>query len=239
MSLLEIKNLDAGYEDLNVLKDVNLKLEKGKMSVLMGPNGAGKSTLLKSIFNITTITSGDIFFNNKKITKLPAHKLMDLGIAFVPQGKVNFGILSVRDNLILGIHKTKDKTIIEKKLKEIYKQFPILKEKEKEYAFTLSGGQQQMLAIGRALMSSPKLLLMDEPSLGLAPKLVKEMFESIKNIRDNFDTAILVVEHNLKSMMNVADDGYILVQGEMIAHDSCKNLKNSEVMKKVFVGELE
>jgi branched-chain amino acid transport system ATP-binding protein len=237
--LLEIKNLNAGYEDLQVLKNVNLELEKGKMSVLMGPNGAGKSTILKSIFNITNITSGDIFFEGKKITKFPAHKLMSKGIAFVPQGKVNFDILSVRDNLLMGIHQEKDKTLVKRRLDEVYTQFPVLKEKEEEYAFALSGGQQQMLAIGRALMSSPKLLLMDEPSLGLAPKLVKEMFGFIKDIRDNFDTTILVVEHNLKSMMNVADDGYVLVQGEIIAHDSCDNLKNSNVMKEVFVGEFE
>ena len=145
----------------------------------------------------------------------------------------------MKDNLLMGAQHIKDKDYIKNKLEEIYKQFPVLEEKEKEYAFSLSGGQQQMLAIGRALMSSPKLLLMDEPSLGLAPKLVKEMFESIKNIRDNFDTTILVVEHNLKSMMDVADDGYILVQGEVAAHDSCKNLKNSDVMKKVFVGEFD
>ncbi|HAT03572.1 MAG TPA: ABC transporter ATP-binding protein [Candidatus Magasanikbacteria bacterium] len=239
MPLLEIKNLHAGYGELKVLTDINFELEKGKMSVLMGPNGAGKSTLLKSIFNITKITSGNIYFEHENITKLPAYKLIGKGISYVPQGKINFGILSVRDNLLMGIHRIKDANTVEKKLEEIYTQFPILKEKQKEYAFSLSGGQQQMLAIGRALMSSPKLLLMDEPSLGLSPKLVKEMFQHIKNIRDNFGTTILVVEHNLKSIMDIADEGYILVQGGVIAHDLCCNLKKSDAMKKVFVGEFD
>lgn len=237
--MLKIKKINAGYGELQILKEVDLKLQAGTISILMGPNGAGKSTLLKSIFNITDIFSGKIEFENKNITKLKAHKLLDLGIAFVPQGKVNFSIMSVKDNLLMGVHKLKDKVEIQERLDSVYEQFPVLKEKENQLAFGLSGGQQQMLAIGRALMSKPKLLLMDEPSLGLAPKLVKEMFAKIKEIRENLNTTILIVEHNLKSAMEIADYGYILVQGEMVAHDKCSVLKNSNIMKKVFVGEFD
>ncbi len=237
--LLTIKKLNAGYGEIQILKNVDMTLEEGQMAVLMGPNGAGKSTLLKSIFSLTSLQSGTLTFQGEDITGIPPYKLLKKGVAFVSQGKVNFGMLSVHDNLLMGAHHIKDKKHVEKKLEEVYTQFPALKEKRKQLAFGLSGGQQQMLAIGRALMSSPKLLLMDEPSLGLAPKLVKEVFEKIKEIRDNFDTTILIVEHNLKSLMDVADDGYVLVQGEIIAHEPCRTLKNSEIMQKVFVGAFE
>lgn len=237
--MLKISNLNAGYKDLQVLRDVSLELPIGSISVLMGPNGAGKSTLIKSIYNLTKIISGHIELAGVDITRLSAYKLLHEGIAYVPQGKVNFGVLNVRDNLLLGAHHIKDKNYLNKKLMEIFEQFPVLKTKQKQYAFCLSGGEQQMLAIGRALMSSPKLLLMDEPSLGLAPKLVKELSKKIVEIRDHFDTTILVVEHNLKSIMDVADYGYILVQGEIITHNKCSILKNSEIMEKVFVGKLD
>lgn len=239
MSILQIKNLSAGYKDLQVLKNVSLNLQEGTLAVLMGPNGAGKSTLLRSIFGLTDLSSGDVFFENKKITKIPASDLLSKGVAFVSQGRVNFSTLNVRDNLLLGAHHLKNTVEVEKRLQEVYSQFPILNEKQREYAFALSGGQQQMLAIGRALMSRPKLLLMDEPSLGLAPKLVKEVFQKIVEIRDHFQTTILIVEHNLKSLLDIADYGYVLVQGEIVAEDSCKALKQSEIIKKVFVGALE
>ncbi len=238
-SILKIKNLNAGYKDVQILKNIDLELEPSTISVLMGPNGAGKSTLLKSIFNITDISSGSLSLEDKDITKLPSHKLLELGVAFVSQGKVNFGNLSVKDNLILGAHLEKDKNKIETKIKSIFAQFPILEKKQTEYAFALSGGEQQMLAIGRALMSNPKLLLMDEPSLGLSPKLVKEIFEHIRKIKEEFGVTILIVEHNLKSLMEIADYGFVLVQGEIVAHDKCEILKNSEIMKKVFVGEFD
>ncbi len=237
--MLKITNLHSGYNDLKIIKGVSLELRPGTISFLMGPNGAGKSTLLKSIFNIPNITKGEIIFEDEKIKNLPPHALLDLRIAFVPQGKVNFATLSVEENLIMGIPNVKDTKIINSRMKEIYKQFPVLEEKKSDYAFALSGGEQQMLAIGRALMSKPKLLLMDEPSLGLAPKLVKEMFAHIKNIKENFNTTILIVEHNIKSLFEIADYGYILVQGKIIAEDKCSNLKNSDIMQKVFAGEFE
>lgn len=237
--ILTIEKLNAGYGELHILKDVSLALQTGTVSVLMGPNGAGKSTLLKSLYNITDIRSGNVFLEGEDITGLPAHRLLERGVAFVSQGRVNFGTMSIQDNLLLGAHHIKDNTLVESRLKEVYTQFPILKERQKEYAFSLSGGQQQMLTIARALMSHPKLLLMDEPTLGLSPKIVKEVFEAIIAIRDAFETTILVVEHNLKSLLDVADHGYILVQGEIVAQGSCATLKKSDLMKKVFVGALD
>ncbi|MDO8626489.1 MAG: ABC transporter ATP-binding protein [Candidatus Magasanikbacteria bacterium] len=237
--MLKITNLNAGYADLPVLKEVNLELQPATMSVLMGPNGAGKSTLLKSVFNLTNITSGQIYFEGVEITGWPAHKLLSLGIAYVAQGKINFSSMTVRENLMLGAHFIKNKMECQERLVKIYEQFPMLLEKEGALAFTLSGGQQQMLAIGRALMSAPRLLLLDEPSLGLAPKLVKEVFAKVRAIKDIFGATVLIVEHNLKSLMEVADYGYILVQGQIVAHDKCSILKNLPIMKDVFVGKLD
>lgn len=240
MTILEIKNLSAGYGDLTVLKAVNLALEKGTISVLMGPNGAGKSTVFKSIYGGTIIKDGEVFFEDKKIDTSSPHELLKMGIALVPQGRVNFGALTVRENLLMGARLIRgDKNIFENRLNQVYVQFPALKTKENEYAFSLSGGQQQMLAIARALMSSPKLLLLDEPSLGLSPKLVKEIFLHIKNIRDTLGITVLIVEHNLKSLLSIADFGYVLVQGEIILHDKCSVLKDAKVMKEIFVGKFD
>ncbi len=177
--MLRIEHLNAGYAELQVLKDICLELQPETISVLMGPNGAGKSTLLKSVFNLTNIDSGKIIFNSRDISGQPAHSLLNMGIAYVGQNKINFSTLTVRDNLILGAPAGSSKKYRADKITEVYKHFPVLQEKDKALAFSLSGGQQQLLAMGRALISSPKLLLLDEPTLGLSPKLVKETFERI------------------------------------------------------------
>lgn len=229
--MLKVSHLNAGYEDLKVLKDVNLELEKGKIGVLMGPNGAGKSTLLKSIFNLVKMDSGDITFDSVTLAGLPTHILLARGIAYVPQGKINFGTLTVEENLAVA-NKNGD-------FAKVFQQFPVLQERRKELAFRLSGGQQQMLALGRAMVTAPKLLLLDEPSLGLSPKLVKEVFAQIRRINQQFRTTILIVEHNLKSALDIADFGYVMVQGQVVAADTAKNLKTSPVLQKVFVGEFE
>ncbi|MFC1598767.1 ABC transporter ATP-binding protein [Patescibacteria group bacterium] len=236
MNILEIKNLKAGYEDIPVLKEVDLELEQDKIAILMGPNGAGKTTLLKSIFNQTNITGGQIFFEGKEITKMPTHGLLEMGIAYVPQGRINFSDLTVEENLLMGAYHLEDKDVIKKNVEKIYEEFPDLKTKKKELAFSLSGGQQQMLAIGRALVNRPRLLLLDEPSLGLSPKLVKKTFAKIKEINQKFDTTILIVEHNIKSVLEMADYGYIMVDGQIETHGAAKELKGSAIMKKVFLG---
>jgi len=239
MNILEIKNLNAGYADLPVLKEVDLELAQDRIYILMGPNGAGKSTLLKSIFNQTNIKSGKIFFAGQDITKMPTHKLIELGLAYVPQGRINFSNLTVEENLLMGAYHLEDKEVIQKNIAKIYEEFPDLKVKKKQLAYSLSGGQQQMLAIGRALVNRPRLLLLDEPSLGLSPKLVKEVFVKIKEIKEKFHATILIVEHNIKSVLQIADYAFIMVDGEIEAKDEAAKIKNREVMKKVFLGVLD
>lgn len=237
--MLTIANLCAGYEDLPVLKDVSLTLPPGTISALLGPNGAGKSTLLKAVFGLVKITSGSIRSAGEELIGLPAYRLIAYGIVYVPQGKINFSTLSVRANLRLGAYTVKDKHVLQKKMSVVYDQFPVLKERSATLAFKLSGGQQQMLALGRALMQDPKLLLLDEPSLGLAPKLIKEIFQTIKNINRRLGTTILVVEHNIKSVLDIADFGFIMANGRIIAAGTTANLRRSDALRQVFVGELE
>lgn len=237
--MLKIVDLKAGYQDLEVLNGIDLELKQGQIAVLMGPNGAGKSTLIKSIFNLNRVISGRIIFNGNDITKLLAHQLLELGIGYVPQGRINFGILSVEENLLIGAYHIEDKSLINQNLEKIYKEFPVLKEKKNQYAFALSGGQQQMLAIGRALINNPKLLLLDEPSLGLSPKLVKETFNRIKEINQKFNTTILIVEHNIKSVLQIIDYAYIMMDGKIVAHGDREQMKNNKTLKEVFLGKWE
>lgn len=237
--VLEIRNLHAGYEYLEVLKGVDLTLEQGRIGVLLGPNGAGKSTLIKAIFNLVKVTGGDIRFYGENLRDLHTHDLLAHGITYVPQGRINFGMLTVEENLRMGAVRLPEQKDIEHHIARIFAQFPVLKEKCKEYAFRLSGGQQQQLALGRALMMMPKLLLLDEPSLGLAPKLVKEIFVTIKRMNQEFGTSILVVEHNLKSVVDIADQCFVMVQGKIVKSGSASELKDSSVLQKVFVGAFE
>ena len=190
---------------MQVLFGVNLEVKPKEIAVLIGPNGAGKSTILKSIFNLVDVYNGKIIFKNKNITRIPAYELIKLGISYVPQGRQVFSTLTVRENLEMGAFLTKEKDLIEKKLNEVVEiHFPDLRKKLDDYAFSLSGGQQQMLAIGRALMQDPQLLLLDEPSLGLAPKIMKELFKKIQEINKEGVT-IMIVEQNAKQATAIAD----------------------------------
>ena len=235
MNILEIKNLNAGYNGSLVLKDIDLELERDKISILMGPNGAGKSTLLKAIFNQVNINSGQIFFEGKDITEMKTHELIELGLSYVPQGRINFDNLTVEENLKLGAYHLEDNKVIEQNINKIFEEFPDLKEKRNKLAYTLSGGQQQMLAIGRALVNSPRLLLLDEPSLGLSPKLVKETFKKIKEINDKFHTTVLIVEHNIKSVLEIADYAFIMAEGQIEAAGRAGEIRSSLIIKKVFL----
>lgn len=237
--MLKIEKINAGYNGLEVLKEASLELGIGQIGVLMGPNGAGKSTLLKTIYNLIQKDSGQVFFDDINITKTASHDMLETGICYVPQGKINFNNLSVEDNLYLGALGIKDKKLLESRKKEVFKMFPVLEERAKQIAFSLSGGEQQILALGRALMSRPRLLLLDEPSLGLAPKIIKQVFENIKSINKNFNTTILVVEHNIKSFLSIADMAYIMIEGKVVAGGISDKIKKSDIIKKVFIGEFD
>ena len=232
--MLSIKNLDAGYDGLEVLKQINLEIKPNEIVALIGPNGAGKSTIIKSIFDMADVTKGKIIFKGKDITKLKTHELIEVGISFVTQGKINFSNLTVKENLEIGANMIKDKEVIEKNLKAVYEKFPVLKEKRHDLAFTLSGGQQQMLALGRALMQTPTLLLLDEPSLGLSPKLQKETFKMIKKLKDD-GISLLIVEQNAKKAIEIADRTYLLEDGKIVLKGDSEIIKHEKI-KNVYLG---
>lgn len=233
--MLSIKNLESGYGEMQVLFGVNLNVKPREIAVLIGPNGAGKSTVLKSIFNLVDVYRGRIVFSNKNITKIPAHELIKLGISYVPQGRQVFSTLTVRENLEIGAFLTKEKNLVEKRLNEVIDvHFPDLKKKLNDYAFSLSGGQQQMLAIGRALMQDPQLLLLDEPSLGLAPKIMKELFRKIQEINKQGVT-IMIVEQNAKQATAIADKIFVLEEGK-VALSGNKSLLKTKKIQHIYLG---
>ena len=233
--MLQIKNLESGYGKMQVLFGIDLNIKPNEIVVLIGPNGAGKSTLLKSIFNLVDVYSGDIIFKKKKITRMPTHELIELGISYVPQGRQIFNNLTVMENLEMGAFLTKEKELIEKRIEEVLEiHFPDLRKKLNDYAFTLSGGQQQMLAIGRALMQDPQLLLLDEPSLGLAPKVMKELFRKITEINEEGVT-IMMVEQNAKQATKIADKIFVLEDGK-VAMSGNKNILKDKKIEKIYLG---
>ena len=233
--MLSIKNLSSGYGKMPILFGINLDIKPNQIAVLIGPNGAGKSTLLKSIFNLVDIYRGRIIFKNKDITKIPPYELIELGISYVPQGRQVFSTLTVKENLEMGAFLTKEKMLIDKRLNEVVeKHFPDLKKKLNDYAFSLSGGQQQMLAVGMALMQDPQLLLLDEPSLGLAPKIMKELFRKIQEINEEGVT-IMIVEQNAKQATRIADKIYVLEDGK-IALSGNKSILNDKRIEKIYLG---
>ncbi|MDB5254313.1 MAG: Fe(3+)-transporting ATPase, branched-chain amino acid transport system ATP-binding protein [Parcubacteria group bacterium] len=235
--LLKIKDVHVHYGGVKALNGADISIDEGEVVALMGPNGAGKSTVLKAIFGIAPIDSGHILWHEQQISPV-SHEMVERGIAFVPQGRRVFKHLTVRENLEVGGFVIKDKKIIEKRIEEVLDLFPALRHKIKEKSGSLSGGQQQMLAIARGLMIDPKVLLLDEPSLGLAPKIVKEVFEKIKEINERRKTAIVVVEHNIKSILEIVQRAYVLDKGKVVASDTPKNLIASNVLEKVFLGNL-
>lgn len=224
--VLDITNLQAGYNELDVLHGVDLKVHPGELVAIIGPNGAGKSTVLKSIFNLADVRAGKIELHQENITGLPTHQLLRKGVSYVPQGRINFSHLTVQENLVLA---SEDK----KRLEAVYKQFPALQQKRSEPAYSLSGGQHQMLALGRALMHQPQLLLMDEPSLGLAPKLITELFSTIKDLT-NQGIAVLLVEQNAKQAIQAANKTYLLEQGRVAL--SGEDITKHKKIKQVYLG---
>lgn len=237
MPLLEIKDLNVFYGNIHAIKNLSIKVEKGEIVSLIGANGAGKTTTLQTISGIIKAKSGEIHYNDKDITKMKAHLILQEGIAQVPEGRRIFSHLSVYDNLILGSYSIKDNIENKKReIEDIYKRFPRLEERQRQLAGTLSGGEQQMLAIGRAIMSRPEILILDEPSMGLSPLLVKEIFEIIKDLNKNNNTTILLVEQNAKMALNISDRSYVLETGKIIKEGNSKELLNDDIVRKAYLG---
>jgi branched-chain amino acid transport system ATP-binding protein len=233
--MLSIKNLKAGYNGSEILHGLDFEAKNGEIVAIIGPNGSGKSTLLKSIFNLCEV-KGNINFKGKNLTNLPTYSLISEGISFVPQGRQVFGDLTVKENLEIGAFIFKDKELIKRNLDDVYEKFPILKEKQKDYAFTLSGGQQQMLAVARALIQDPELLLLDEPSLGLSPKAMKEVFEKIKEINKEGIT-VIIVEQNARQAVKIANHTFVLEEGRIALKGGKNILKNKKIQNVYFGGE--
>lgn len=234
--MLQVKDLQVSYGVINAIKGVSFSVEKGEIIALIGSNGAGKTTILHTITGLVPAKSGSILFEGCELTKTPAHKIVKMGMAHVPEGRRIFQELSVYENLKLGAFTLSDKKVIEKNLEYVYAHFPRLKERKKQIAGTLSGGEQQMLAMGRALMSNPKIILMDEPSMGLSPILVSEIFEIIREVSED-GTTILLVEQNAKKALSIADRAYVLETGKIALSGDAKELMNNEEIKKAYLGE--
>ncbi len=234
--LLKVDNIEVYYGMIKALKGVSFEVNKGEIVALIGANGAGKTTILHTVTGLLKPKTGKIFFNDNDITKTPAHKIVSMGMAHVPEGRRIFSQLSVLDNIKLGAFTRKDKDEIEQTLKYVYERFPRLEERKNQIAGTLSGGEQQMLAMGRALMSKPDFVLMDEPSMGLSPLLVSEIFDIIKAINEN-GTTVLLVEQNAKKALSIADRAYVLETGNIVLSGDAKDLMNDESVKKAYLSE--
>lgn len=236
MALLEIKDLSVYYGMIAALKGISFEVNEGEVIALIGANGAGKTTTLHTITGLLHAKTGSIMFDGVELTKTPAHKIVEMGIAHVPEGRRIFQQLSVLDNLKLGAFTRKDKAGIAKDLEMIYERFPRLAERKSQIAGTLSGGEQQMLAMGRALMSKPRIIVMDEPSMGLSPILVSEIFDIIQSIRKD-GTTVLLVEQNAKKSLAIADRAYVLETGNIVLSGKASELINDESVKKAYLGE--
>ena len=236
MAILEIENLEVYYGAINALKGISFSVEQGEIIALIGANGAGKTTTLHTITGLIPARSGTIRLNGKDITKIPAHKIVSMGMAHVPEGRRVFAQLSVYENLMLGAYTRKDKAEISENLEKVFERFPRLKERRTQSAGTLSGGEQQMLAMGRALMSKPEIILMDEPSMGLSPLYVNEIFDIIREINKS-GTTVLLVEQNAKKALSMANRAYVLETGSISLSGDAKELMNNEDVKKAYLGE--
>ena len=232
--MLKVKNLKVGYGNVPVIFDLSFEVKKGEVVAIVGSNGAGKSTLLKTISGILRPSAGEILFCDKRIDNIPAYRIVELGISQVPEGRQVFGKMSIKDNLMLGAYVLRSESEKAARLREVYELFPILRDRENQKAETLSGGEQQMLAIARGLMSNPKLLMVDEMSLGLAPFLVDRVMDTLKVIRDN--VTVLLVEQKVQEALEIADRGYVLQNGRLAMEGSGAELLESDIVKKAYLG---
>ena len=233
--MLKIDNINLYYGGIHALKDLSLEVKKGEIVTLIGANGAGKTSTLRAISGLEPIKSGTISYKDSPINKVPAHKIVSLGLSHVPEGRKIFANLTVLENLELGAYLRKDKEI-QKDMEMVFSKFPRLKEREKQQAGTLSGGEQQMLAIGRALMNRPEMLILDEPSMGLAPLVVKDIFNTIVEINKS-GTTILLVEQNANMALSIADRAYVLETGKIVLNGDAKKLLEDDSIKSAYLGE--
>ena len=236
MAMLEIRDLEVYYGMIQAIKCISFDVNEGEVIALIGANGAGKTTTLHTITGLLPAKAGTITFEGQDITKVPGYKIVSKGMAHVPEGRRVFAQLSVLQNLRMGAYTRKDKNEIEETLKTVYKRFPRLEERQNQMAGTLSGGEQQMLAMGRALMSHPKIILMDEPSMGLSPIFVNEIFDIIKSVSAG-GTTVLLVEQNAKKALSIADRAYVLETGRIVLEGNAKDLLNDDSIKKAYLGE--
>lgn len=234
--MLNVENIQVYYGVINAIKGVSFEVNEGEVIALIGANGAGKTTILHTITGLVAPRSGKIMFEGHDLIKTPAHKIISLGMAHVPEGRRIFQQLTVYENLKLGAYTLRSKEKIEQNLSYIYAHFPRLEERRNQVAGTLSGGEQQMLAMGRALMSNPKILLMDEPSMGLSPLLVSEIFKIIKEVSKD-GTTVLLVEQNAKKALSIADRAYVLETGKIVMHGKADQLANDPRIKAAYLGE--
>jgi len=235
-SMLRLEDLESGYGPMQVLWKPSLDVKKGSITALLGPNGAGKSTLLNTVLGSVEPWDGKIIYEDQEITHMPSHKKVDLGITLVPEGKHLFGGMTVYENLIMGAYRKEALKDIDKSLDIVYSLFPILKERDKQQAGTLSGGQQQMVTIARALMSKPRLIMLDEPSQGLAPKLVGEIFETVEKLQVEIGLTLLLVEQNADASLNAANYVYIMHEGQIKAHGTSEEIKGSTDIREAYLG---
>lgn len=236
MAMLELNNVHSYYGHIHALKGITLTVDKGEIVTLIGANGAGKSTTLKTISGILHPREGSIVLDGERIDELPPHQVVTRGIGQSPEGRKIFGVLTVRENLEMGGYARKDRNAMNRDFDMVFSIFPRLKERANQLGGTLSGGEQQMLAMGRALMSHPRILLLDEPSMGLAPVLIEAIFETIKNLNEE-GTTILLIEQNAAKALQVAHRGYVIETGQIVLHDNAAKLRENEMVRKAYLGE--
>ncbi len=238
-TMLVLKNVDVHYGKIHAIKRLSIHVNKGEIVALIGSNGAGKTTLLAAISGLLKVTGGSIRYNDIELTNMSAENIVKKGISHVPERGLVFKPLSVEDNLLLGayhLYSFVKRTDLKSDIQEIYKMFPVLKDRKKQLAGTLSGGEQQMLAIGRALMARPKMLLLDEPSMGLAPLIVKEILSYIQKLRNDYGLTVLLVEQNARSALKIADKGYVLETGRVIVQGSAEDLLANKDVQRAYLG---
>ena len=235
--LLEMVDVSVHYGVVVALDKASVGIHKGEMVAIMGPNGAGKSTVLKAIMGLAPVVGGTVFWRDKPLVAA-THEIVKQGISFVPQGRRVFTHLSIAENLEMGCLHLQDRVEKQRRLHSVMELFPVLYEKRNDLASQMSGGQQQMLALGRGLMASPDLLLLDEPTLGLAPIIVKEVFEKVKEISDKMDTTIFVVEHNIKGVLAIVDKAYVLANGRVVHYGTPQSILGTDILTRVFLGQI-